>query len=925
GILNPSGGVAVVCGYDVVKNTSLARRSIGFCQQTSVFFPDLTVREHLVYFGKLKGLAGPQASTQADETLKAVGLEDKPHALTSGLSGGMQRRLSIAIAIASNPQARSRVVILDEPSAGLDTENKREIWDLLLGMRSKSTLIISTHDMEEADVLADRIIVMADGRALCSGSPAFLKKAYGVGYQLRIIKDPQGLDLSQVLRTVRKAAPKAEADDKMKEAIVSLNTLSHAGFVRMFKELEERGTELGIKAIGVMVATLRDVYIKLESWYNPFAPLSQAIGVNLLDTVLLRLLTGNHAARIRTTIKVTANALEDPTTLGSIFHMVVGLLPWVFAAPGVVGLLLSGFVTLPFTETASRAKELQLMTGVSGYLYCLSNFLFDLIVYLAAFVPLAVCFVFLYSLETQSYVAVAAVVLTHSMVGVLLPHLIATYTATQAGAFALVLLPCTIGGTFALIKLLLGSQWKGAVNWIVLFLPPGSLAIAVLKVVKLDAENKECLSMMSVDNSSTPEGCQDGILQMFGYGLERCCEEIQTQSKHVNLLGPFSPSHGGILFDLLAMLVMGACLFALISWKDSGRFAPSVSLVAKDDVDGMLDSDVQAEKRLVDDLCSAKKFHEHSLVAHNVHKWYKSLHAVRGLNFAVAPSECFGLLGVNGAGKTTTFQVLTALLPMSQGDGYMEDVRLSSNPRKWQSHIGYCLQYGGLLDKLNSYQLLYLFARLRGVPENKVKQLVDSMISVCDLQNHAHKKCGSYSGGNKRKLCMAVAYIGLPRVVFLDEPTAGVDVVARSKIFSALKAIRTASGNSLVLTSHSMDECELVCDRICIMVAGQFKCLGTLQHLKGKFGKGYTLNIHLKNVSTVNVADFRAKVEKTFPGIELKNHREDVFDFHMEEKLPWSVLFTKVEELELMFSFNHVLVSECTLEQIFIGFAREQD
>ncbi|KAG0423853.1 hypothetical protein HPB47_000384 [Ixodes persulcatus] len=121
-ILNPSGGVAVVCGYDVVKNTALARSSIGLCQQTSVFFPDLTVREHLVYFGK--------------------------------------------------------VVILDEPSAGLDSENKRGIWDLLLGMRSKSTLIISTHDMEEADILADRIIVMADGRALCSGSPAFLKKAY---------------------------------------------------------------------------------------------------------------------------------------------------------------------------------------------------------------------------------------------------------------------------------------------------------------------------------------------------------------------------------------------------------------------------------------------------------------------------------------------------------------------------------------------------------------------------------------------------------------------------------------------------------------------------------------------------------------------------------------------------------------------------
>ncbi|KAM7305713.1 uncharacterized protein ISCGN_015609 [Ixodes scapularis] len=235
---------------------------------------------------------------------------------------------------------------------------------------------------------------------------------------------------------------------------------------------------------------------QLESWYNPFAPLSQAIGVNLLDNALLRLLTGNHAARIRTTIKVTANPLADQTEQekrimriwDSIIQMVVRLLPWIFAAPGMVGLLLSGFVILPFTETASHAKELQLMTGVSGYLYCLSNFLFDLIIYLAAFVPLAVCFVYLYSLETQSY-----------------------------------------GAIQASVKLTLGNHWKGAVNWIVLFLPPGSLAIAVLKVVKLDAENKECLRMMSVDNSSKPEGCLGEIWQTFGYGLERCCEGKQLR------------------------------------------------------------------------------------------------------------------------------------------------------------------------------------------------------------------------------------------------------------------------------------------------------------------------------------------------------------------------------------------------------------
>ncbi|KAG0423854.1 hypothetical protein HPB47_000385 [Ixodes persulcatus] len=331
----------------------------------------------------------------------------------------------------------------------------------------------------------------------------------GVGYQLRIIKDPEGLNVSQVLRTVRKAAPKAEADDKMKEAIVSLNTLSHAGFVRMFKELEERGTELGIKAIGVMVATLRDVYIKINlEWVpdglNPRADdmpdekdvsiagsvsgprpgAARQLGALLTKRVIfffqsyflillifltpalvfLALFGGNREsvfglsvntrslplsmkalygdahtfgqhdvaakdyfdqyrplvesedARLRilenATKELLTKAQEDYVAfsqaylLGGVFkgkRWSSDCFPWIFAAPGVVGLLLSGFVIFPFTETASHAKELQLMTGVSGYLYCLSNFLFDLVVYLAAFVPLAVCFVFLYSLEAQSY------------------------------------------------------------------------------------------------------------------------------------------------------------------------------------------------------------------------------------------------------------------------------------------------------------------------------------------------------------------------------------------------------------------------------------------------------------------------------------------------------------------------------------------
>ena len=117
---------------------------------------------------------------------------------------------------------------------------------------------------------------------------------------------------------------------------------------------------------------------------------------------------------------------------------------------------------------------------------------------------------------------------------------------------------------------------------------------------------------------------------------------------------------------------------------------------------------------------------------------------------------------------------------------------------------------------------------------------------MVDLQNHAYNSTGNYSGGNRRKLSLALAIIGNPSVIFLDEPTAGVDPTARRKIWSTLVYIQERYQSSIVLTSHSMEECEALCSRIAIMVNGKFKCLGPTQHLRKKFGQGFTILIKLK-------------------------------------------------------------------------------
>ncbi|XP_075723336.1 uncharacterized protein LOC142765723 [Rhipicephalus microplus] len=146
--------------------------------------------------------------------------------------------------------------------------------------------------------------------------------------------------------------------------------------------------------------------------------------------------------------------------------------------------------------------------------------------------------------------------------------------------------------------------------------------------------------------------------------------------------------------------------------------------------------------------------------------------------------------------------MLAAVTRVSEGDAYMSQAVLSRDPRQWQSAIGYCSQTDGLLDSLTAKEYLRLIARLRGVPEGDISSLVDDLLFTFRLSGHAERKCGTYSGGNRRKLSVAAALIGQPRVVFLDEPSAGVDVLARRDIVAALRAISGTCGTAVVMTSH---------------------------------------------------------------------------------------------------------------------------
>ena len=202
-----------------------------------------------------------------------------------------------------------------------------------------------------------------------------------------------------------------------------------------------------------------------------------------------------------------------------------------------------------------------------------------------------------------------------------------------------------------------------------------------------------------------------------------------------------------------------------------------------------------------------------------------------------------------------------------------------------QRRLGYCPQYGGLIGELTARQTVTLFARLKGVSALQVAGVTSSLLDELTLTPHADKQSGRYSGGNKRKLSIAVALVGNPPVVMLDEPTAGVDVAARREIWNTLAKVR-ARGNTLILTTHSMEECDALCTSLVIMVNGKFRCLGSPQHLKNKFGQGFTLTVQLDTNENGEACDSRpiiAFILAEFPGAAVFDEHAGYIHFTVPE------------------------------------------
>ena len=285
-------GDAFVDGVDVKKHPERARASLGVCPQHDVLWPSLTVREHLTLFARLReprlrepsgpgsGPGGGGVAARVAASLAAVGLARDADRRAGTLSGGQRRKLSLAIAFIGEPS----VVLLDEPTAGMDPVSRRRAWDLVRRLAKKNkdapvSVLLTTHFMDEADVLSDRVAVVHAGKLACAGSPLFVKATFGGGYVLRLRARP-GADFETIERAARRAVAKkntvaAESLSFVVEgadaagsrvATVALPSAARASFPELLEGLEgARGERIGVFECGVGCATLEDAFLNVAA------------------------------------------------------------------------------------------------------------------------------------------------------------------------------------------------------------------------------------------------------------------------------------------------------------------------------------------------------------------------------------------------------------------------------------------------------------------------------------------------------------------------------------------------------------------------------------------------------------------------------------------------------------------------------------
>ena len=927
-------------------------------------------------------------NSEINSMLEEVDLKDQKDLLSKNLSGGQKRRVNIGIALLGG----SKIVLLDEPSSGLDPKSRRNLWDMLKRHKRDRIMILTTHFMEEADILGDRIAIITKGKASWWGSSLFLKKKFGVGYNLTIDKaskekSPQ-ID-AFILARIENALKISEVSSEM---TYQLPNESIKKFKDFFDAFDKRKDELGVKSYGIGVTTLEEVFLKVwegklineyEDSLNEFNDKEYRYDKNsriddywLIDGAI----TGFQLIKLQiyamTIMRIKLIFRQLRPLIFEVFYpsflIILGAVIMLLSTKAGTAVTDVSVNDFPMNQQFSYSEDLSVSTDLSSSV--VNSFFnnsiftsihreiehntsfraefehFDQILFknrirdqtfgsayfrnitkasdrnfydvvnildISSGSVLSYFTAFMWNALIRDSTGDQDITLNLSYGSFPRSQVVDDWLQTTMAIMTVISFSLAVGNITSAIAANIVMEKNDSIKhqqlisggsllayWmshyivdILKFITPALWFIAIY-ALDVDIGNwwlllillvlavlpfTYCLSFLFSKDSTARttvsylQFIMGGFMALIIFGLQffksgeiyvkiiKWILRLQpgfafwngiVQLILKNMI-PLEYATGGELYsldkvggDILFLCITPVLYLVLLYIIELNLFHWNYSDNEIENLD--LDEDVVEEERKLDHSIAS----DYQVRVKNLRKTYydrgiKKV-AVKELSFGVQYGEWFSLLGVNGAGKTTTFKALTGEVVPTHGkvhiNGYnvLDRIELS----KARKFIGYCPQFDALFNGLSVREHLEFYSWIKGVLPEIRSDVVQRKMEQMDLLEYEHKDAAYLSGGNKRKLSVAMAMIGNPPIVLLDEPSTGMDPKSKRFMWSVISNITTLKKKSaVVLTTHSMEEAEALSTKVGIMANGHFRCFGTVQHLKSKFGNYYEIEFRMKHPS----------------------------------------------------------------------------
>ncbi|KAM4824071.1 LOW QUALITY PROTEIN: ATP-binding cassette sub-family A member 6-like [Urocitellus parryii] len=438
-------------------------------------------------------------------------------------------------------------------------------------------------------------------------------------------------------------------------------------------------------------------------------------------------------------------------------------------------------------------------------------------------------------------------------------------------------------------------------------------------------------------------------LEVFIFFLENRAEEYSEEFQDfifhlsaVDLLVCLIPYVQALLLVFILRCMELKCGQKVIRKDPVFRISPQIRNVRPNtEVPLDEDEDVQAERMRASSALTTSNLDENPvIIASCLHKEYagqrkscfskrKKKIAARNISFCVKKGEVLGLLGPNGAGKSSSIRMIAGITKPTAGQVELRVGEyksfLGQQGDGMVKFLGYCPQENVLWPTLTMKEHLEVYATMKGLQKEDAAIVVSRLVNAFNLYEQLNVPVQKLASGTTRKLCFVLSILGNSPILLLHEPSTGIDPTGQQQIWQAIQAAVKSTEKSVLLTTHYLAEAEALCDRVAIMVSGRLRCIGSIQHLKRKFGKDYILELKVKEPSQVPLV--HTEILNLFPQAAQQERFSSLLTFKLPiaDVYPLSQAFYKLETVKHNFNLEEYSFSQCTLEKVFLEFFKKPE